>query len=156
MAGEDVAASVKRKLQFLRDPFWEERVLGVLLYGSQVRGEAGPRSDIDLCVIAPQVAGRPALWRKFISILRDDRYDVHIFEILPMHIKMAVIEEGVVLHSRDVLELYEYFYPFRREWEDQKHRHTLAPEEMRSLIAAARRERGLRQILKGSQSSSRA
>ena len=62
-----------------------------------------------------QADDRAALWRKFISILRDDRYDVHIFEILPLHIKMSVIEEGVVLHSRDVLELYEYFYPFRRE-----------------------------------------
>ncbi|MBN1234900.1 MAG: nucleotidyltransferase domain-containing protein [Methanotrichaceae archaeon] len=156
MAGEDVAARVKKKLSFLQDPFWEERILGVLLYGSQVRGEAGPRSDIDLCLVAPQATDRAALWRKFISLLRDDQYDVHIFEILPLHIKMSVIEEGVVLHSRDVLELYEYFYPFRREWEDQKHRHTLAPEEMRSLIAAARRERSKLQIRKGSQSSSRA
>ena len=50
-------------------------------------------------------------------------------------------EEGVVLHSRDDLALWEYFSPFRREWEDQKHRHMLEPEEMRSLIAAARRTR---------------
>jgi hypothetical protein len=52
---------------------------------------------------------------------------------------MAVIEEGLVLHSRDDLELYEYFSSFRREWEDQKHRHTLGPDDMRSLIAAGRR-----------------
>jgi hypothetical protein len=30
---------------------------------------------------------------QFISNLRDDRYDVQIFELLPLHINMAVIEE---------------------------------------------------------------
>lgn len=141
MAGEDALAGVKRKLRFLEDPNWEELALGVLLYGSHVRGEAGPGSDIDLCIVAPQAADRAALWRNFISHLHDDRYDVRIFETLPLHIKMAVIEEGLVLHSRDDLELYEYFSSFRREWEDQKHRHTLGPDDMRSLIAAGRRAR---------------
>lgn len=138
MAGEDALAGVKRKLQFLEDPIWKELALGVLLYGSHIRGEACPGSDIDLCIVAPQAADRAALWRNFISHLHDDRYDVHIFETLPLHIKMAVIEEGLVLHSRDDLELYEYFSSFRREWEDQKHRHTLGPGDMRSLIAAGR------------------
>ena len=100
----------------------------MLLYGSQARGEAGPDSDIDLCVVAPESKDKANLWREFISHLRSDRYDVRIFEILPLHIKMSVIEEGVVLYSRDELELYEYFYPFRREWEDQKHRHVLGRE----------------------------
>jgi hypothetical protein len=127
-----------RDLQFLKESIWEERVLGVLLYGSQAQGEAGPDSDIDLCLVAPELKDKAALWREFISHLRSDRYDVRIFEILPLHIKMSVIEEGVVLYSRDELELYEYFYPFRREWEDQKHRHVLGPGEVRELIAAAR------------------
>lgn len=141
MAGEDALAWIKRDLEFLNKPHWEERLLGVLLYGSWSRGEAGEGSDIDLCIVIPQTSGRAALWREFVSHLRDQRYEVRIFEMLPLHIKMAVIDEGVVLHSRDDLELWEYFSPFRREWEDQKHRHMLDPEEMRSLIAAARQAR---------------
>jgi len=46
-----------------------------------------------------------------------------------------------VVYARDVLELYEYFYPFRREWEDQKHRQEVGPEEMRALIQASRKLR---------------
>lgn len=141
MAGEDVAAKVKNDLQFLRDLFWQNRVQSVLLYGSRARSEAGPGSDIDLCIVAPEAADKAKLWREFISHLRDGPYDVRIFELLPLHIKTAVIEEGLVVYSKDILELYEYFHPFRREWEDQKHRHTLAPEEMRALIQASRRVR---------------
>jgi hypothetical protein len=141
VAGEVVTERVGKELQFLAEPSWEKRVLGVLLYGSWARGDAGPDSDIDLCLVAPEAEDRAGLWREFVSHLRSEKYDVRIFEILPLYIKMAVIEEGSVLRSRDVLELYEYFYPFRREWDDQKHRHTLSASEVKELISAARRAR---------------
>ena len=141
MAGEVVGERLGKDLQFLAEPSWEKRVLGVLLYGSWARGDAGPDSDIDLCLVAPEAENRAGLWREFVSHLRSEKYDLRVFEILPLHIKMAVIEEGIVLWSRDVLELYEYFYPFRREWDDQKHRHDLTAGEKRELIAAARRAR---------------
>jgi hypothetical protein len=141
VAGRGVVDRVKEELQFLAKPSWEKRVLGVLLYGSWARGDAGPDSDIDICLVAPEAEDKSGLWREFVSHLRSEKYDVRIFEILPLYIKMAVIEEGSVLRSRDVLELYEYFYPFRREWDDQKHRHTLSAGEVKELIAAARRAR---------------
>jgi uncharacterized protein len=141
MAGEDVAAKVKNDLRFLQDPFWQDKVQGVLLYGSMARGDAGPRSDIDLCIVASQAADRIALWREFISHLRDNRYDVRIFELLPLHIKIAVMDEGLVVYAKDILELYEYFHPFRREWEDQEHRQDVSLEEMGDLIRASRKLR---------------
>lgn len=141
MVGEDVFTEVKNDLLFLHESFWQDQVQGVLLYGSVARSDAGPRSDIDLCIVAPQAADKAALWREFISHLRDNRYDVRIFELLPLHIKIAVIEEGLVVYARDILELYEYFYPIRREWEDQKHRQGVSHEEMRNLIRASRKLR---------------
>ena len=111
MAGEDALAGIKKDLEFLNSPPWKERLLGVLLYGSRARGEASPGSDIDLCIVLPQTSGRAALWREFVSHLRDQRYEVRIFEMLPLHIKIAVIEEGVVLHSRDAGAL-GVFLPF--------------------------------------------
>lgn len=136
MAGEDIVEKVKADLQFLDDPLflWKEQILGVLLYGSQATGDAGPDSDIDLCIVAPQALDQSRLWRRFVSHLKDSRYDVRIFELLPLFIKAAVIEKGIVIHSKDEPELYEYFYPFRRDWEDQKHRQMLTPDEARGLF----------------------
>jgi hypothetical protein len=65
---------------------------------------------------------------------------------------LAVMEQGVVVHCKDEPELYEYFYSFRREWQDQKHRQEMTLEETRGLFRAARRS-GPRIV---SQSSSRA
>ena len=94
MAGEVVSERLGKELQFLAEPSWEKRVLGVLLYGSWARGDAGPDSDIDLCLVAPEAEDRAGLWREFVSHLRSEKYDLRIFEILPLHIKMAVIEDG--------------------------------------------------------------
>ena len=152
MAGEDTILVVKADLSFLQDPLWREQILGVLLYGSQATEEAGPRSDIDLCIVAPRVSNHSLLWRKFVSHLRDSRYDVRIFELMPLFLKAAVIEQGIVVYCEDEPELYEYFYPFRRDWQDQKHRQEMTAEEARGLFRAGRRTL-LRRV---SQSSSRA
>lgn len=133
MDREEVLARAKRDFQFLQD-----QVLGIMLFGSWARNDASERSDIDLCLVAPEVEDKAALWREAISEPRDSRYDVRIFELLPLYMKMAVIEEGLVIYARDILDLYEYFYPFRRVWEDQKHRQQVSREEMRSMLGARR------------------
>jgi len=71
------------------------------------------------------------------ATVSDDRYDIRIFELMPLYLKMRVIEEGVIVYSRDVLELCEYFYPFPRIWGDQEHRQTLSREEMREMLCRA-------------------
>ena len=132
MDREEVLAKAKMDFQFL-----QERVLGTLVFGSWARGEASEWSDIDLCIVAPRANDPGALWREALSQIQDLRYEVRIFELLPLYMKMAVIEEGVVVCSRDVLELYEYFYPFRRLWEDQKRRQTVSREEMLEMLGAS-------------------
>lgn len=38
-----------------------------------------------------------------------------------MHVKMGVIEDGMVIIGKKP-DIYEYFYKFRKIWNDQKHR----------------------------------
>ena len=127
-----VIEKAAKDLAFLRDD-----VLGVLLYGSWATGESHEMSDIDICIVAPSVEDKAALWRSAIAAVHDDSFDVRIFELLPLYLQMAVIERGVVVFSRDIPELYEYFYPFRRIWGDQKHRQILSRDEMRTMLGRA-------------------
>jgi hypothetical protein len=127
-----IIEKVGKDLAFLQDD-----VLGVLLYGSWATGDRHEMSDIDICIVAPFVEDKTALWRSVIAAIHDDSFDIRIFELMPLYLKMAVIEQGVVVCSSDVLELYEYFYPFRRIWGDQKRRQTLSRDEMRAMLGRA-------------------
>ena len=116
--------TIKRHFQFL-----EKEVLGILVYGSYVKGESTQRSDIDICI----VIGRPSTPKKMKQVLSKVwksvntnklNYDVRLFEELPLRVKMGVIEDGkVIIGSKP--DIYEYFYKFRKMWEDQKHRQKL-------------------------------
>ena len=117
---------VSEDLWFLFD---NKSVLGVLLYGSVVEGETTERSDIDVCVVAPAADDKVAFSRWILANVRDERYDVRVFELMPLYLQMEVVEYGEVVHARDIYELYEYFYAFRKLWDDQKRRQMLTREE---------------------------
>ncbi len=59
---------LKRAKAALRDAFGE-RLQGVVLYGSEARGEAGPNSDVDLLVLLDRVDHYAADLRTGLSAL---------------------------------------------------------------------------------------
>lgn len=125
----DLMEKIKRDLEVLTD---RRDVLAVLLYGSQASGDSTPRSDVDICIVAPE-ADREALFRAILRHVREP-YDVKIFESLPMYLKIQVIRNHVVVYARDILDLYEYLYTYRKLWKDQERRNTLTEEEIDALL----------------------
>ncbi len=136
MDREEVIARVRKDLESLFD-----EVFAVMLYGSWASGEEHVGSDIDICLVAPDSKDKIALQRKAFALIRDEKYDVRIFELLPLFLKAEVMEKGVVVYSRDVYELYEYFYFYRKLWDEQKHRQRLSREEALSMLHAERHTR---------------
>jgi len=84
--------------------------------------------------VAPQSKDPIVLQRKAFALIRDARYDVRIFELLPLYLKAEVMEKGVVVYSHNLGDLYEYFYFFRKLWSDQKQRQTLSREEALAML----------------------
>ncbi len=48
-------------------------------------------------------------------------YDIRIFELLTLKLKASVMSDYLVIYG-DELEISEYFYYYRKLWNDQKHR----------------------------------
>lgn len=122
MAGAGVITQVRRDFAFTLQ---NEAIKGVVLYGSHVTGDHTPRSDIDVCIVAP---GQD-LYRchKYIyeHLERNvSSYDIRFFEELPLSIQGTIIESGVVVLAPDEGSLSEYFYTFRKRWEHEKWRIT--------------------------------
>jgi len=105
-------ASLRKEFEFISG-----EVEGILLYGSYARSTADERSDIDICIIKPKT--RKVLTRILTKV--GGRYDVKIFEDLPLYVKMGVIEKYMIIFGNEPQISY-YLYGFRKKWEDMRHR----------------------------------
>ncbi|MCX9083740.1 MAG: nucleotidyltransferase domain-containing protein [Candidatus Methanoperedens sp.] len=114
MDTEELIAKLKIEFEFIKD-----ETEGILLYGSCATGTANERSDIDICIIKPQ--SREILKRIFQKV--GGRYDIKIFEELPLYVKMDIIENYMMIFG-DEPSISYYFYHFRKNWEDMRHRIT--------------------------------
>ncbi len=95
-------------------------VLAVILYGSQARGDAGPGSDTDVCLVLRDAFPREELPRKTLDYLGFD-LDLRIFQALPLPLRRRVLREGGVLFVRDEGALYDLAIKTAKAWEDFRH-----------------------------------
>lgn len=114
--------NIKKDFSFLKDKVVGGIIHSILLYGSYARNEQTARSDIDICIVAPKLK-TPEHFSKLLGEIwqniNADKYDVRIFEELPLYIKIDLIQTHKIILSKDVQELYYYFYHFRKIWNDQ-------------------------------------
>lgn len=96
----------------------DDRVLAVLLFGSAARGEAGPASDIDVCVFLHP--GSPHAPSGVLLDYADLDLDVSVFQALPLFVASRVLKEGKVILCKDEDELYDIALTTVRHWEDFK------------------------------------
>lgn len=116
---ENKIKKIAKEFEFLKNT---GDIHSVLLYGSHAKGKQTPRSDVDICIVAPKnknVSDYSLLLRKIWRKINSSRYDVRIFEELPLYIKMSVINNHKIIFSKNPQELDLYFYFFRKLWEGQ-------------------------------------
>ncbi len=124
---------IKKDFSFL---FEKKDVLAILLYGSAVKGDETPRSEIDICIVAPNYPDRYHLltevFRKLDVVSK--KYDIRIFEELPLYIQIQIVQKNEIIYAKDIYELYEYFYNFRKLWEVQADRQKVTGEELAEML----------------------
>lgn len=112
----DKLRKIKENLKLLEEKY------DVVIYGSYVEGGTRPNSDIDVAVLSYEtnkeknIKLHKELLGKF-SLL----YDIRIFELLPIYIQISIVQNYCVIFGVP-LEISEYFYYFRKKWDDCKHR----------------------------------
>jgi len=100
--------------------FLKYDVEAIILFGSYARNEQTSRSDIDVCVVCGNKKEKiEKVWDKILESGITEKYDVKIFELLPLKMKISVIKEGKILCAKNEIELSHYFRFFRKLWEDE-------------------------------------
>lgn len=116
MKNSNYLNEIKKDLKKI-DKFW------VVVYGSFLSDYYIPyKSDIDIAIITQKrekesnILIWKNLWGEF-----SETYDIKIFELLSLSIKIEVIENYQVVFGNP-LEISEYFYHYRSIWKDMIHR----------------------------------
>ncbi|MGD2251231.1 MAG: nucleotidyltransferase domain-containing protein [Candidatus Methanofastidiosia archaeon] len=110
---------IKRDFKFLSDD-----VLAIVIYGSRAKKEETERSDIDICIVAPNT-DKSEIFKETLHL----DYDIKLFESMPLFLKMKVIQNHKIVYTQNILDFYEYLYFFRKLWKDQEHRQKMTKEE---------------------------
>lgn len=110
---------ISKDFEFLKSL---KEVEAVLVYGSKANKTSHEKSDIDICIIAPSLKNSKdftallsLIWRN----VNPGKYDIRIFEELPLYIKMNIINNHKLIFAKDTGKLYEYFYFYRKLWSNQ-------------------------------------
>jgi predicted nucleotidyltransferase len=99
-----------------------EHIQFIILYGSAAGNCMNRESDIDLCVYYEGSSGDAAQFRhRALSNLPGSRYDIQIFQQLPLYVRIEVIR-GLPVFVRNTRFLYERAIDTLRDFEDFKHR----------------------------------
>ncbi|ODS40848.1 MAG: hypothetical protein A7315_07490 [Candidatus Altiarchaeales archaeon WOR_SM1_79] len=93
--------------------------LGILLFGSHAIEHETVRSDIDVCIVAPKAEPKE-IFDQILKTTLPGRYDIKIFETLPLKIKGDIIDNHIIVWTRDKGELTYYLYKWGKVWKDQK------------------------------------
>ena len=122
MENIDLITKTKEDLSFMKEKVEKGGIEAVLLYGSYAENKQTARSDIDICIVAPKLK-TPKQFSRLLSLVWQkidaNKYDVRVFEELPLYIKMEVIKKHIIIFSSNIPELYFYFYHYRKLWQDQ-------------------------------------
>ncbi len=97
-------------------------VFAILIYGSYAIGRTNKRSDIDVCLVLKtnnEDKIKEVYKKTLILSSKSEKYDIKIFELLPLKIKFEVIDSGKTIYTKNMQELQEYFYFYRKLWQDQ-------------------------------------
>ena len=99
-----------------------KEIFAIMLYGSYAKNEQNVRSDIDICLVL-KTNNKEKIKKVYKETLilsgKSEKYDIKIFESLPLKIKFEVISAGKIIYAKNIPELQEYFYFYRKLWNDQ-------------------------------------
>ncbi len=95
----------------------DKEVIAVFLFGSYMRKKEYAR-DIDLCIVLDKNLDNKSMSKKRLRFLSyaHDKFDIQIFQLLPLHMRIKILKEGKVLYSKNEQKVYDLAYSTIRDF----------------------------------------
>lgn len=112
--------NLDKELEIIKKIEGFENVKFIFLFGSTVNGNMRNDSDIDLCLYYDGPGDEASRFRlKVLSELFSDKYDVKIFQQLPLYIRKEVLN-GILIYYSDFNFVHEVAIGTIREFDTYK------------------------------------
>jgi len=98
----------------------DEDVLAVMLFGSYIKQSFRPSGDIDVCLILrPKRFSNLFMSKKKLEYLAlvPNKYDIQIFQQLPVFIRARILKEGKLLLNKNYDEMFKVARDAIREFD---------------------------------------
>jgi predicted nucleotidyltransferase len=94
---------------------FQNRFYGILIFGSRVKNNSTPISDIDVCIVLKTSSKllKSLLYHEVYPKIRMDVYDVVIFENCDNDLKSEIAKNHITVYSKDENVLEEYLEPYK-------------------------------------------
>lgn len=113
----------KKRIKEIRKELQALNEYEVVIFGSYNSTYFNERSDIDIAIITRESNPKRNRKRLFdLFAFQKPPYEFHVFELLPLHVKMEIVNNFKVIWG-DKKKLSEYFFYFRKLWKDQEWRY---------------------------------
>ena len=100
----------------------KEKIKFIILYGSVVECNQTPLSDIDLAVYYEGSKEERFKFRMEILGNVNDKFDIQIFQDLPLYIRKEIISHGEILYQKNYSEIFDIFIKTIKSFGDFKPR----------------------------------
>ena len=99
----------------------DKDVIAIMLFGSYVRNKEYAK-DVDLCVILKDNYDSKKLFKKRLNYLSHapNKFDIQIFQQLPLYVKISIFREGKMLFCRNENLVYDLAFLTIKEFDDFK------------------------------------
>ena len=99
----------------------DKEVEAIILFGSYLKNKKSAK-DIDVCVMLDKKYSNYYMGKKRLSILNfsPDKFDINIFQLLPLYVRIKVLKEGRILYLRNTKKIYDAAYKTIKEYDSFK------------------------------------
>lgn len=113
----NVSKIKQRILKQLREAHLLSKTEFIILFGSVPEGRQNPLSDIDVCISLQATPKERLRTRMELLGKLPDRYDIQIFEDLPLYVKKSVLG-GTLLYCKNQTKTHQRAIQVLQEYED--------------------------------------
>ncbi len=109
----------------------DKEVIAAALFGSSLKGKG---RDIDLCIFLGKKINNKEATKKRIALSGQfgDKFDINIFQQLPIYVRIRIIKEGKIIFCRDEDRLYEIAFDTVKEFDSYKNLYEMYLSEVKN------------------------